>query len=117
MQHSDSSLLAGRLTPLLSSPLAMTQPSLNKVILKEFQDTCFKSFAQNQIKIEFPDEEDLTKVQVILTPNDGLYEGARIVFSVDLTESYPTRFLIPIYPPMLAPVLTYWVSFLQPSGH
>jgi ubiquitin-protein ligase len=74
----------------------MTQPSLNKVILKEFQDTCFRSFAQNQIKIEFPDEEDLTKVLVVLTPNDGLYEGARIVFSVDLTENYPTRFPTPL---------------------
>lgn len=64
---------------------------MNKVILKEFKDTCYRSFAQDQITITFPDEEDLTKVEVILTPNEGVYRGARIVFSIDLTTEYPTR--------------------------
>lgn len=68
-----------------------TQPCLNKVILKEFKDTCYRSFAQDQITITFPDEEDLTKVEVILTPNEGIYRDARIVFSIDLTTEYPTR--------------------------
>jgi ubiquitin-protein ligase len=68
-----------------------TQPCLNKVILKEFKDTCYRSFAQDQITITFPDEEDLTKVEVILTPNEGVYRDARIVFSIDLTTEYPTR--------------------------
>jgi ubiquitin-protein ligase len=68
----------------------MTQPCLNKVILKEFKDTCYKSFAQDQITITFPNEEDLTEVEVVLTPIEGIYQGARVVFSINLTTEYPT---------------------------
>jgi len=63
--------------------------ALNKTILKEFKDTNYKSFAEDQISVHFPDEADLTKVGIILTPNDGVYQGARIKFSLDLTTGYP----------------------------
>jgi len=65
--------------------------ALNKTILKEFKDTNYKSFAEDQISVHFPDEADLTKVGIILTPNDGVYQGARIKFSLDLTTGYPNR--------------------------
>lgn len=67
----------------------MTTQCINKVILKEFRDTNYRSFAEDQITIQFPYEERLTLVNVVLTPNEGVYQGARIVFEVDLTTEYP----------------------------
>lgn len=62
---------------------------MNKVVLKEFQQTNFQSFSDGQITIQFPNEEDLTEVEAILTPTGGFYEGGRFVFGIKLPTNYP----------------------------
>jgi ubiquitin-protein ligase len=66
---------------------------LNKTILKEFQEMNTRSFSQGQISVEFPHEEDLTRVRVVLLPNEGLYRDGRFVFGVVLPNDYPNRYL------------------------
>jgi ubiquitin-protein ligase len=63
--------------------------TLNKTILKEFQATNFKSFSDGQISIEFPHEDNLTCVHVVLTPTGGLYKGGTFKFTINLPENYP----------------------------
>lgn len=62
---------------------------LNRTVLKEFQESNLKSFSDGQININFPDENDLTKVDVVLTPTGGLYNGGTFVFAVNLPTNYP----------------------------
>lgn len=62
---------------------------MNKVVLKEFQQTNFQSFSDGQITIQFPNEEDLTEVEAILTPTGGFYAGGRFVFGIKLPTNYP----------------------------
>ncbi len=62
---------------------------VNKEILKEVKKVNFKSFAEEQITVLFPDENDLTQVDVKLTPNNGIYKGGCFVFRIFLTPDYP----------------------------
>jgi ubiquitin-protein ligase len=59
------------------------------MVLKEFQKTNLQSFSDGQITINFPNEEELTNVDVVLTPTDGLYKGGRFAFRVCLPRDYP----------------------------
>jgi ubiquitin-protein ligase len=63
----------------------------SKLILKEFQDTNYKSFSDGQITITFPHDDDLTHVKVVLTPTGGLYAGATVAFTLRLPASYPNE--------------------------
>jgi len=67
----------------------MTTKTINKTILKEYKKMLLQSFDDGQIQVEFPNDDDLTQVRVVLLPNSGLYEGGRFVFSVQLPEDYP----------------------------
>jgi len=62
---------------------------INKVVLKEFQETNYKAFSEGQISIHFLDEQDLTRVTVTLTPNEGLYSGGKFLFEITLPSDYP----------------------------
>jgi ubiquitin-protein ligase len=62
---------------------------LNRTVLKEFQESNLKSFSDGQININFPDENDLTKVDVVLTPTGGFYNGGTFLFAVNLPTNYP----------------------------
>lgn len=63
----------------------------SKLILKEFQETNYKSFSDGQITISFPNEKDLTHVNVVLTPTGGPYAGATVAFTLRLPASYPNE--------------------------
>jgi ubiquitin-conjugating enzyme E2 M len=63
--------------------------TLNKVVLKEFKETNFKSFSDGQLTIRFPNEADLTQAEVVVTPTGGHYEGGTFVFEVKLPQNYP----------------------------
>lgn len=62
---------------------------LNKVILKEFKETNYQSFSEDQITIAFPYEHDLRKVHVLLAPTEGPYVGGRVLFEITLPIEYP----------------------------
>ena len=48
-----------------------------------------QSFSDGQIEVDFPDENDLTSVRVILKPNGGYYKDSKVEFAVKLPEDYP----------------------------
>jgi len=48
-----------------------------------------KSFSDGQININFPNKNNLTKVDVVLTPTGGFYNGGTFLFTVNLPTNYP----------------------------
>lgn len=62
---------------------------INKAVLKEYKAMALQSFSDGQIEVDFPDEQDLTRVRVILKPNGGYYRDGKFEFAVKLPEDYP----------------------------
>jgi len=43
----------------------------------------------NHIRVVFPNPDDLLRFNVDLTPDTGMYQGAKIVFEVEIPKAYP----------------------------
>jgi ubiquitin-conjugating enzyme E2 M len=44
---------------------------------------------ETNVQVEHPDPDNLMKFVVNIVPREGFYEGAKMVFSVDISPNYP----------------------------